>query len=147
MGTTLALAAAASSTAKTSSSSSLLLIVVVFGVMILFMFRSQRRRQRQAQDTQKQVMDGARIRTTFGVYGTIVESDDRNVIVEVAPGVRVKMVRQAIMTVVPDDEPDGVRPPAPDFDGSTSTGTFDGASTGTEDNASKPDDDRSDLTI
>jgi preprotein translocase subunit YajC len=139
MGTMALAAAAASSTAKTSSSSSLLLIVVVFGIMILFMFRSQRRRQQRTQDTQRQIMDGTRIRTTFGVYGTVVDSDDKNVIVEVAPGVRIKMVRQAIMAVVPDDEPDGVRPPSPDFNGS--------ASTGTEDNAAKPDDDRSDLTI
>jgi len=126
MGTLTLAAAAASSTARTSSSSSLLLIVLVFGVLIFFMFRSQRRRQQRTQDTQRQVMDGSRIRTTFGVYGTVVESDDRNVMVEIAPGVRIKMVRQAIMAVVPDDEPEGVRQTVPDLDSDDTSDNPDG---------------------
>jgi preprotein translocase subunit YajC len=124
--------AAAASTAKGSNSSSLLLIVVVFAIMIAFMFRSQRRRKQAAVDTQRQVIDGARVRTTFGVYGTVIEGDDKNVIVEVAPGVKIKMLRQAIMTVMPDDEPDGVRQTMPDVD---------------SDGASARPDDRSDLSI
>jgi len=129
---TLVLAAASAAKSTSSNPSSLLLILVVFGVLIAFMFRSQRRRQRQTQQTQNKVMDGARVRTTFGVYGTIVESDDRNVMVEIAPGVKIKMVRQAIMTVVPEDEPDGVRQTMPDMDSG--------------DPSAKPDD-RSDLSI
>ena len=94
------LAAAATGTAKTgSSSTSFLLILLVFGVLMVFMFRSQSRRKRQAQDTQRQIMDGTRIRTVHGIYGTVVGSDDRNVMVEVAPGVRIKMLRQAIGAV------------------------------------------------
>jgi preprotein translocase subunit YajC len=111
MGTTHAhvLAAAAAKTSS-SSSSSLLLIILVFAVLMIFMFRSQRKRQRAAQNTQRQVMNGSRIRTVHGIYGTVVDGDDRNVIVEIAPGVRIKMLRQAIGVVVPDDEPDGVNP-------------------------------------
>jgi preprotein translocase subunit YajC len=105
MGTHILAAAKASSG---SSSTTLLLIVVVFAVMMIFMFRSQRKRQRAAQDTQRQATVGSRIRTVHGIYGTIVDGDDRNVIVEVAPGVRIKMLRQAVGVVVPDDEPDGV---------------------------------------
>jgi preprotein translocase subunit YajC len=108
-------AAAEAATKSTGSSSSLLIIVVIFAIMLIFMFRSQSRRKRAAQDTQRQVVDGARIRTTFGVYGTVVEGDDRNVIVEVAPGTRIKMLRQAIAVVVPDDEPDGVAQTMPTF--------------------------------
>ena len=47
------------------------------------------------------------MRTTAGMYGTIVDGDDNNVLVEFAPGVQIKMMRRAIMGVVPDDEPDG----------------------------------------
>ena len=100
--------AAAEAPAKSSSSSSLLIIIVIFAVMLIFMFRSQSRRKRAAQDTQRQIMNGTRVRTTFGVYGTVVDSDDRNIILEVAPGTRIKMLRQAIAVVVPDDEPEGV---------------------------------------
>jgi preprotein translocase subunit YajC len=104
------LAAATAAKTTTGSSSSLLLIVLVFAVLMIFMFRSQRRRKQQAQNTQSQVMNGTRIRTVHGIYGTVVDSDDRNVMVEVAPGVKIKMLRQAIGAVVPDDEPDGLHP-------------------------------------
>ena len=147
MGTTQILAAAAA--AKTSSgSSSLLIIVVIFAVMMYFMFRSQRRRQRAAQDTQRGVMTGSRVRTTSGMYGTVVDGDDRNVMLEVAPGIRIKMLRQAIATVVPDDEPDGVSQTTPTF-GETEP-DLDGGQTGPDlngDGTSGKPDNRSDLTI
>jgi preprotein translocase subunit YajC len=91
-----------------SNETTLLLIIVVFAVLMYFMFRSQRRRQQNAQNVQRAVVNGSRIRTVHGIYGTVVDGDDRNVIVEVAPGVNIKMLRQAIGQVVPDDEPDGV---------------------------------------
>jgi len=146
--------AAAATTAKSSSTgsdSSFLIILVIFGVLMIFMFRSQRRRQRSAQDTQRGVVIGSRIRTTFGVYGTIVDADDRNVIVEVAPGTQIKMLRQAVAAVVPDDEPDGVHHTVPEPDDETTPD--DGFYTPDEDQnqngdgtAAKPGD-RSDLTI
>jgi preprotein translocase subunit YajC len=136
MGTAHALAAAAASKTTASSSSSLLLIILVFAVLMIFMFRSQSKRRRAAQETQRQVMNGTRIRTVHGIYGTVVDGDDRNVIVEVAPGVRIKMLRQAIGTIVPDDEPDGVNP--------TMSGT-DQAGSDTSNSSSAED--RSDLSI
>ncbi|HSR86463.1 MAG TPA: preprotein translocase subunit YajC [Streptosporangiaceae bacterium] len=137
MGTTHTLAAAAAKTTS-GSSSSLLLIILVFAGLMIFMFRSQRKRQRATQNTQRQVMNGTRIRTVHGIYGTVVDGDDRNVIVEVAPGVRIKMLRQAIGVVVPDDEPDGLNPTMP--------GT-DQADSGTSDSSSAKTEDRSDLTL
>ncbi|MGO8956513.1 MAG: preprotein translocase subunit YajC [Streptosporangiaceae bacterium] len=103
MGTQHILAAGTTS----SSSSSFLIIILIFGVMMIFLFRSQRRRQRAAVDTQRKVMDGSKIRTTFGLFGTVMSGDDRTVMVEIAPGVQIKLLRQAIATVVPDEEPDG----------------------------------------
>jgi preprotein translocase subunit YajC len=147
MGTNF-LAAAEAATKSTGSDSSLLIIVVIFAIMMIFMFRSQSRRKRAAQDTQRQVVDGAHIRTTFGVYGTVVEGDDRNVIVEVAPGTRIKMLRQAIAMVVPDDEPDGVAQTMPTF-GETEPdvpANQTGPDLNGDGTSGKPDD-RSDLTI
>lgn len=108
--------AASSTTTKKGGSSELILLGIIFVIMIVFMFRSSRRRQSQAQQTQRQVVDGARVRTSFGLYGRIVDSDDRNVMLEVAPGVQLKMARQAVTTVVPDDEPDGLQKFDPDTD-------------------------------
>jgi preprotein translocase YajC subunit len=131
------LAAATAAKTTSGSSSSLLLIVLVFAVLMIFMFRSQRKRQRASQDTQRQVMNGSRVRTVHGIYGTVVDSDDRNVMLEVSPGVRIKMLRQAIGAVVPDDEPDGMNH-MPDLDQSGSD---------TSQSSSAKADDRSDLSI
>jgi len=147
-------AAAASSSSSGGGSDSFLIILVIFGLLMVFMFRSQRRRQRATQDTQKQVMNGSRVRTTFGVFGTVIDGDDRNVIVEVAPGTQIKMLRQAIAAVVPDDEPDGVLHTTPDEDETTPDDGFyrpdqdqdQDPSRNGDGTAAKPDD-RSDLTI
>jgi preprotein translocase subunit YajC len=148
MGTTEILAAAETTTKSTGGSSSLLIIVAIFAIMMIFMFRSQSRRKRAAQDTQRQVIDGARVRTTFGVFGTVIEGDDRNVILEVAPGTRIKMLRQAIAAVVPDDEPDGVAQTMPSFGetGPDVDGDQKGPDLNGDGTSGKPDN-RSDLTI
>jgi preprotein translocase subunit YajC len=115
--------AASSSKSSSSSYTFLLIILVIFGLMYFVMIRPQRNRQRQAQQTQRQVGIGAKVRTTAGMYGTIVDGDDDNVLVEVAPGVRIKMMRRAIMGVVPDDEPDGIRQTVPDVSDNDTTTT------------------------
>jgi hypothetical protein len=64
---------AATATKKSSSSFSFLLIIlVVFAGLYFVMIRPQRNRQRAAQQNQKQADIGARIRTTAGLYGTII---------------------------------------------------------------------------
>jgi preprotein translocase YajC subunit len=105
---------AASSTKSSGGGSSFLIIIAVFAIMMIFLFRSQRRRQRQAVNTQRQVMDGSKIRTTFGLFGTVISGDDRTVMVEIAPGVEVKLLRQAVAVVVPDEEPDDSYDTMPD---------------------------------
>jgi preprotein translocase subunit YajC len=108
----------ASSQATTKSSSSsflpLLIVIVLFGVFYFAIIRPQRNRQRTAQATQSQVVPGQRIRTTAGIYGTIVSGDDRDVVVEIAPGVQVTMLRRGIMDVVPEDDQGGTTTSQPE---------------------------------
>jgi preprotein translocase YajC subunit len=80
----------------------LVLIVLVFYMLIL---RPQRRRQQRAAQTQGAVLPGQQVRTTAGIYGTVVSADDQDVIVQIAPGVEIRMMRRAIMEVIPDDMP------------------------------------------
>jgi len=93
----------AADAATKSSSSSLtipLLIVLVFIGFYFLMIRPQRRRQQQAAQKQNTVTPGAQIRTTAGMYGTVVEVDGDDVIVEIAPGVDVRLLKRAIMEVI-----------------------------------------------
>src|SRR6266581_9693815 len=102
MGNIMILAA----TTKSSSTNLLpiLIIVVLFGVLYMTMIRPQRNRQRQAQQMQSTVLPGSRIRTTAGIYGTVISVEDNDVVVEIAPGVQIRMLRRAVMEVVQDGD-------------------------------------------
>ena len=79
-----------------------IIILALFGLLYFVMIRPQRNRQRQAAQTQNEVMPGSRVRTTAGMYATVVSVEGDDVVLEVAPGVNVRYMRRAIMTVVPD---------------------------------------------
>jgi len=108
--------------ASTKSSGSgylpFLIIIVLFGVFYFVILRPQRNRQRAAAQMQNKAEPGQRVRTTAGMYGTIVSADERDVVLEISPGVQIKMLRRAIMDVVPEDDPGGT-PSAPAGPGTT----------------------------
>jgi preprotein translocase subunit YajC len=96
---------AASTTTKGGSSSFFLIILVVFlGIFYFVMVRPQRSRQRRAMQMQNQVVPGQRIVTTAGMYGTVVSADDQDIVIEVAPGVQISMLRRAVLRVVTDTD-------------------------------------------
>ena len=98
----------AASTSKSSGSGYffLIIIVVLFGLLYFVTIRPQRNRQRAAAQTQSQLEPGMRVRTTAGMYATVVAVEDQEVVLEVAPGVNVRFLRRAIMDVIPDPSPD-----------------------------------------
>src|ERR1700732_2249938 len=99
------LAAAAKSSGFNPSTLILILIVVV--AFYFLMIRPQQRRKQQAAQKQSNVQPGARVRTTAGMYATVIEVDGDDVVLEVAPGVEVRYMKRAIMDVVsPGDEPE-----------------------------------------
>ena len=95
----------AATASKSGGSSAYLLIglVVLFGLLYFVTIRPQRRRQQQAQQTQRDILPGTRVRTTAGMYATVTAIEDADVILEIAPGVEARFMRRAIMDVVPDD--------------------------------------------
>jgi preprotein translocase subunit YajC len=94
--------AATAAAAKSSgfNPSTLILILIVVVAFYLLMIRPQQRRRQQAQQKQNTVQPGARVRTTAGMYATVVDVDGDDVILEVAPGVEVRYMRRAVMDVV-----------------------------------------------
>ena len=85
-----------------------LLLVLFAG----FMFMTARRQRRQAQETQQMqssLVPGDRVMTSSGLYGTIVDTDDDTIELEVAPGVHTTWIRQAIREKVkPETESDEI---------------------------------------
>jgi preprotein translocase subunit YajC len=96
--------AAGTTTKSGSSLLPFLLIAVLFGLFYVLMIRPQRNKQRAAAQMQSTVTPGQQIRTTAGIYGTIVSADDRDVVVQIAPGVEIRMLRRAVMDVVSEDD-------------------------------------------
>jgi preprotein translocase subunit YajC len=82
----------------------LIVIVVLFGLLYFVMIRPQRNKQRAAQQMQNQVQPGQRVRTTAGMYATVIEADADDVLLEVAPGVQIRFLRRAVLDVLPDDD-------------------------------------------
>ena len=65
-----------------------------------YVFWTQRRRIKQVQAIQGAVVVGDQIRTTAGLFGTIVALTDTEMSLEVAPGVVVRYDRRAVDAVV-----------------------------------------------
>src|SRR6266700_616397 len=120
LGNDVPLAAAAKSSGFNPSTLILILIVVV--AFYLLMIRPQQRRKQQAQQKQNTVQPGATVRTTAGMYATVVDVDGDDVILEVAPGVEVRYMRRAIMDVVsPGETPDEDVAPEDEYEESAET--------------------------
>jgi preprotein translocase subunit YajC len=80
--------------------STLILILIVVVAFYFLMIRPQQRRKQAAAQQSNNVEPGARVRTTAGMYATVVDVDGDDVILEVAPGVEVRYMKRAIMEVI-----------------------------------------------
>ncbi len=80
----------------------ILLMVVAFYFLIL---RPQKKRQQAQQKTMSELTPGTRVLLGSGLFGTISWVGSKQVILEVAPGVEMTVLKQAIARVVtPGDE-------------------------------------------
>jgi preprotein translocase subunit YajC len=77
-------------------------LVLVFVVMWFFMIRPQQRKQKEHQAMIRAAKRGDKIVTSGGILGTITKSNDadNDVEVEIASGVKIRVVRTAISDIV-----------------------------------------------
>lgn len=96
-GHTLSGIVAASSSSSSSSSSSFLLLLIPLVVLGYFLLvRPQRQRARQQQAQGRQFTVGDWVMTVGGIAGQVVEANDEWIKIEVASGVRLEVLRQAV---------------------------------------------------
>ena len=81
--------------------STLLMFGVIFLVFWLFIIRPQSKRQKEHQSMLKGLKKGDRVVTQGGLLGTVADFDDGSgaVLLEIAKGVRVRVVRGNIATM------------------------------------------------
>ncbi len=75
----------------------IILIVLVFWLLI---WRPQRRRQQDLAATRAALEIGSEVMLGSGIFGRVQSLEDETVQVEIAPGVTVKVARQAIGRVI-----------------------------------------------
>lgn len=77
------------------------ILLALFMLAAYFLIiRPQQRRRKQVEAVQSALGPGDEIVTVAGLYGTVVEVDDKTVTLEVAPGVTNRYSRQAVAQVV-----------------------------------------------
>ncbi len=82
----------------------LIVMVLLLVVMYVLMIRPQRQRQQALQTMIDRAGVGDDILTSGGIYGTITEIEDDDVVVEIADGLTVHMTRRGIAAVLPPEE-------------------------------------------
>jgi preprotein translocase subunit YajC len=93
---------------------SLLPLVAIALLFWLLIIRPASRRQKDQARMQSSIELGDQVMLTSGIFGTVTELTDERLMVEVAPGVAIRVARGAIGNVVPTEEPDVEPDPEPE---------------------------------
>jgi preprotein translocase subunit YajC len=97
---------AAASTSNSNPLTLFLPLVLMGGVFYFLLIRPQQKRVRAQQALVNAVEVGDEIMTTGGIFGTVVELDDDEgtVLVEIAPGTQIRMVKSGISRRLTEDD-------------------------------------------
>ena len=82
----------------------LLMLVIFVGAAYFLMIRPQQKRMREHQPQIDALQPGERVILTSGIFATLSHIADTQAIVELAPGVEVTILKQAIARVAKNDE-------------------------------------------
>ncbi|MGN6034813.1 preprotein translocase subunit YajC [Brevibacterium casei] len=76
----------------------LLIPLALAALLIFFLFNSRRKQKARAEQIKAGLVPGAKVMTTFGVFGTVlsINDEDNQVTIESGPGTILKVHRQAI---------------------------------------------------
>ncbi len=87
---------------------SLLPLVAIALLFWLLIIRPASRRQKNQLRMQSSINLGDEVMLTSGIFGTVTEVTDDRLMVDIAPGVTIRVARGAIGNVVPVDEPEAL---------------------------------------
>ncbi len=75
-------------------------IIILIALFYFLLIRPQRKRSQQMQNVRSNLVPGVEVMTTFGLYATVVEVRDNEVVLEVAPGVHSRFASAAVGKVI-----------------------------------------------
>ena len=80
------------------------IVVVFFAVMYFLAIRPQSRQRKAHQEMMAALKKGDQVMTAGGIYGKVVRVEENVVVIEIAKGVTMKVVRRAISDIIRDSE-------------------------------------------
>ncbi len=78
-------------------------LALIFLIFYILLIRPQQKKIKQQEAMLAAIKKGDEIITNGGVYGKVVEAEPFDLTIEIAEGVRVKMVRSMVREVVTDE--------------------------------------------
>lgn len=87
-----------------AASSVPLFLIVLFGLFIFLIVVPNRRRQRAAKEKLANIEVGSEVLTVGGLIGTVVETGESELRLELAPGTVVRLARRGVATVLTPDQ-------------------------------------------
>ena len=74
-----------------------IMLALIFVVMWIFMIRPQRKQQKELQAFRDGLKKGDKVVTIGGIYGTVCEIKENNVLIEVDNNVKIRVSKQALV--------------------------------------------------
>jgi preprotein translocase subunit YajC len=87
----------------------LIFLAVLAGIFWFLIIRPQRQRQTAHRAMVAALGPGDEVITAGGVFGRIESIADDHIVLEIAPGTRIRLAKDAVATIVPKDDRTGRR--------------------------------------
>lgn len=98
------------------------LLILLLAVPMFLSVRSQKRQQRAQQEMQNAIVVGDRVMTTSGLFGTVTETTEDSVDIEIADGMVTTWLKAAVREKVNPTPESDEETPLDDADGSAQDG-------------------------
>ena len=78
------------------------MIVAMIAIFYLFMIRPQQKKQKKLKEEREAMKSGDRVVTAGGIHGKIKEVKDLTFVIEVAPGMSIKVDKGSVYALGPE---------------------------------------------
>lgn len=79
-----------------------IMLIAMFAIMYFFMIRPQNKKQKEIANFRKTLQVNQKVITAGGIYGTIKEVNDNDVVLEIASGVKIRIDKNSIFAAAGD---------------------------------------------
>jgi preprotein translocase subunit YajC len=84
--------------------SSLVMMLAIFAIFYFILIRPQQKKMKEHRKMVEELKKGDRIITAGGIYGTVEGASQNTLTVKIAEGVKVKITRGSVGTVITEEE-------------------------------------------